>query len=298
MRICVLVLLVFSVWFLSGCGQFSADVNHSGPVPGVETGASTPKSAGAAGAKVEGSDKAQASAPTLDRAIPRELPEGLAESDISESGSLQPTIYFFPVFNEDKKSCETKDKRSLHGAQGVVLATVCVETLEACGLQGSCAVVQSGKARSFNILGRVGTQDRFFEIPAEGCRFGYGVEQSCLDPFYSLAADLIVYRPGDVIFVPAVQGTVLPNGTKHDGYFVIRDQGRGVTGRGRFDFFTGFFGWKDSRNPFSRLGLGDVNTKVPYYRIQGIKAESIRKARAFPGLPAKDSVVEQAATQR
>lgn len=202
-------------------------------------------------------------------------------------GVLFPTVYYFAIINEDEKGCEDSQKQTLHGAGSKPLMQVCEKTAGVCGLQGSCAIVQDGKTRAFNIIGRFGGQDRYFEIPEDGCRFGYGVSSSCLDPFYTLAADLEIYKPGEVIFVPAVVGLELPDGSQHDGYFVIRDKGRGIKGRGRFDFFTGHYSWYNSKNPFKRLGLGDIKTNIPYFRVKGETAKKVLTSRSFPKLPEK-----------
>lgn len=203
----------------------------------------------------------------------------------NEVGVLKPTVYYFAVINEDKNPCKDTEKTTLHGAGGVRLLTVCSKTEKTCGLQGSCAVVQSGRTYMYNIITRINGQDRFFEIKSDGCRFGYGVKSSCLDPFYTLAADLSIYKPGEVIFVPAVVGLALPDGTKHSGYFVIRDQGRGIKGHGRFDFYSGFMSWMDPKNPFTKIGLGSVNTNIPYLRVKGELAQKVLVSRAYPKVP-------------
>lgn len=217
---------------------------------------------------------------------PEEKTEKTADAaDFSGPGVAKPTLYYFATFNEDESKC-TQDSM-LHGRGATEILKVCKETLEQCGLQGSCAIIQNGNMRAFNVLDRVGGVDHFFEISKSECRFGYGVRQYCLDPFYTLAADLSIYKPGQVIYVPAIRGTQLPDGTKHSGYFVIRDQGRGIKGTGRFDFFSGTFSWRDSRNPFKKLGLGDTKTKVPYFKVSGKTARQVLEHRAFPKLPKK-----------
>lgn len=206
-----------------------------------------------------------------------------AAKDMISPGTLKPTVYYFIVVNEDELQC--KRDTWLHGEGGKRLLKVCKRTAFACGLQGTCSVIQDSRTYAYNVIGRFGGQDRFFEIEEEGCRFGYGVRSSCLDPFYTVAADLSIYKPGEVIFVPGVVGAVLPDGSKHSGYFVVRDRGRRIKGRGRFDFFSGFLSWNDSRNPFKRLGLGDVRTNIPYFKVQGPTASSVLTHRAFPRLP-------------
>lgn len=166
-----------------------------------------------------------------------------------------------------------------------MIIRVCPYTLSTCGEEGSCAIIKNGTRYAVNVLGRVKGQDHFIDIGKE-CPFGYGVRNICLDPFYTLAADLKIYKPGEVIFIPAVQGLGLPDGSKHDGFFVIRDEGRGVKGRGRFDFFTGYFRWNNSKNPFLKLKLGDTNSHHTYYRVKGARAEAVKAARGYPRLPA------------
>lgn len=206
------------------------------------------------------------------------------KSDFTGPGRLKPTIYYFPVFNEDESKCE-KDTM-MHASGGKELLKVCEKTAKECGLQGSCAIIHDGVMRSFNVLGARNGQDRFFEIK-DSCKYGFGVESACLDPFYTLAADLSLYEPGQVIYIPGVVGMELPDGSKHSGYFVIRDRGRGVTGTGRFDFFSGMMAWRDSKNPFAKLGLGDVKTNIPYYKVKGKTAQQVLRHRAFPKLPRK-----------
>ncbi len=204
---------------------------------------------------------------------------------VIETGMIKPTVYYFPVYNEDRGLCDKGDVKTLHGTNGEKIINACPKTLVACGLQGSCAIIQKGVRRSFNISDRVSGQDRYFEMTNTECRYGYGVRSACLDPFYTVAADLDVYKPGDVIFIPAAVGLKLPDGTTHNGYFIVRDQGRGINGKGRFDFYSGFLSWMDSKNPFRKLNFEDMKTQVPYAKIIGAKAEQVLKSRAYPKLP-------------
>lgn len=220
---------------------------------------------------------------TAKQKIPSVLAD-IPETDVIGEGVLKPTVYYFPVLDEDKNPCPEDSKKIMHGAGGKVLLNICPKTEQACNLQGSCGVIQNGVMQSFNIIGRFGGQERFFKIEDQ-CQMGYGVKSICLDPYYTLAADLTLYKPGEVIFVPAVVGLELPDGTLHHGFFVIRDSGRGIKGHGRFDFFSGQYSWRNPENPFKKLRLGDVNTNIPYYRISGEVANMIRLDRGFPNLP-------------
>lgn len=206
--------------------------------------------------------------------------------DFEGPGTLKPTIYYFAIFNEDEKSCSNSVKQYIRGEGGKKLLLVCPQTKAMCALQGTCAVTQNKKTYKFNIIGTLDGQERFFKIEEDDCKYGFGVRSSCLDPFYTLAADLTIYDPGDVIYVPAVVGTVLPDGSKHNGYFIVRDKGDGIKGRGRFDFYTGFMHWRNTSNPFQKMGLADKKTNIPYYRVHGESAKKILEKRGFPELPA------------
>jgi hypothetical protein len=205
------------------------------------------------------------------------------DSDISSRGFVRPTVYYFPVINEDKRKCE-KDY-ILRDEEGEKILSLCEKTRASCRLQGSCAIIQDGKKRTFNILGNFAGKDRFFETSKDVCRFGFGVKASCLDPFYTVAADLSIYRPGDVIFVPIARGIELPDGTKHSGYFIVRDTGRNILGKTRFDFFTGHISWRDDENPFSNAGLANKANRFQFMKIKGAKAKAFSLLRSYPKLP-------------
>ncbi|WP_413584465.1 3D domain-containing protein [Bdellovibrio sp. HCB274] len=208
-----------------------------------------------------------------------------AAKDVVGSAKLKPTVYYFPIFDTEKTTCPDSQKVTLYGQGGKTIIRVCKKISDACGLQGSCSIKKNGKIRLLNILARIKGQNRYFEIDREECKYGYGVRTVCLDPFHTLAADLTIYKIGEVIYVPSVIGLILPDGTMHDGYFIIRDKGSGIMGRGRFDFYSGFMPWYDKTNPFNKIGLADKNTEVPYMRITGSKAKEIQVRRNYPSIP-------------
>lgn len=211
--------------------------------------------------------------------------------DIETGGIITPTIYFVPVIDEDAASCD--DKVGMHLMDGSVRMRLCRRSASFCSEQGSCLIKKNGKWVTLNIIKRVAGIDRYKEIN-DGCVYGYGVRNICLDPYYSVAADLSVYSPGDVVFIPKIRGTLLPNGQRHDGYFIVRDQGRGVKGQGRFDFFTGGESWSNSANPFVKAQLNDKETDMSFQKITGELAAHIKAQRAFPKLPVRAGTAQVA----
>lgn len=271
------------------------------PLRASPTPAPTPQVSATPKPQVSATPKPQVAAPTpipssqrpAPRATPAPAPAAPAERvtvasptnhNIVENGIITPTVYFLPVMDEDESRCPGETKVGLMLTNGTKRMDVCRRTLSFCSEQGSCMIKKNGKWSTFNVIRRVAGIDQYKEI-TDGCVYGYGVQNICLDPFYSVAADLNIYRAGDVIFLPALRGMVLPNGQKHDGYLIVRDQGRGVKGKGRFDFFSGAMSWTQASNPFVRLKLGDKDTDLAYQRVDSNLAATIRQKRGYPKLP-------------
>src|SRR3989338_7761429 len=103
----------------------------------------------------------------------------------------------------------------------------------------------------------------------------------CIDPYFSLAADLSIYKLGDVIYIPDAVGLQLPGGSQHNGYFIVRDTGGGIKGHGRFDFFSGFDSLKNPSHPFRKLQFNDRTTHVPFFLVTGSVAQEILDMRNF-----------------
>lgn len=198
---------------------------------------------------------------------------------------ITPTIYYKPIIYKEKDVCASNELKDLIDEDGKVLISLCKKNYDNCLLQGSCYVVEGEKTRNFNYTKKKDGISRFAEKKEARCPYGYGVKSLCLDPFYSIAADLTIHKVGDVIYVPKLVGTLLPDGTKHNGYLVIRDQGGAIIGEGRFDFFTGFFGPYDKGNVFAELGFGDKNHRFGYQKVSEDIAKIVREFRNYPNIP-------------
>ena len=103
--------------------------------------------------------------------------------------------------------------------------------------------------------GRVVRALSFNEVPSSRCGIGYGSLRGIpLVPFRTLAADIGhvkytkaepkwkgkggVVPPGTHVYIRQYDGLQLPDGTKHDGWFVVNDTGGGIYGA-HFDVFVG-----------------------------------------------------------
>jgi 3D (Asp-Asp-Asp) domain-containing protein len=204
------------------------------------------------------------------------------------------TIYYVETFSaKDMSRCSESEKINLLDRANHIFARACKKVFDSCLMEGTCLVTLQNKLRMLNVDGVVNNIHRFRDITNNECTYGRGAsadqmtsyKSMCVDPFYSVAADLNIYNLGDVIYLPVVRGTVLPDGSIHDGYFIVRDNGGGIKGHGRFDFFTGFFTNENAKNPFINLKLNGLQTFPEYFLVEDEKAAEIRKQRNFPLLP-------------
>jgi len=204
---------------------------------------------------------------------------------------MTPTLYVIPTFNIDKMQCSSK--KIIKDESGKNLFEACSSVYENCELEGTCQIQQGGKKVLLNVGSIQQGQRRFNVVNDSACVYGHGARRDqvagyktmCLDPFRSVAADLRIYNLGDVIYVPAVVGVKLPDGSIHDGYFIVRDTGGAIKGYGRFDFFIGFTAVNSDSNPFKELGFGDKDTNLPYYVVKAPEATEYLKKRNFPLIP-------------
>lgn len=198
---------------------------------------------------------------------------------------IVPTIYYKPIVYKEKETCPSSDLRDLVDEEDHVLISLCKNSYDNCLMQGSCFVVEGQRTRNFNFTKVKNGIHRFAERKEDRCPYGYGVRAICLDPFYSVAADLRVHNVGDVIYVPKLVDTLLPDGTRHNGYLIVRDEGGAIVGENRFDFFTGFFGPYDRNNVFAVLGFGDKKHRFGYQKMKEDVARVVRKYRNYPNIP-------------
>ncbi|KHD89732.1 MAG: murein transglycosylase [Bdellovibrio sp. ArHS] len=207
-----------------------------------------------------------------------------AVSKSSDGFGLTPSIYYKPTIVQANNKCSPSQMRDVVTPQDAKLTALCEADYKQCLMQGSCFVQTDGVTTSYNYHSTIEGVPRFVEVDLSTCPFGYGSYGDCLDPYFSVAADLSYHKVGDVIFVPRLVSAVLPNGEIHDGFVIVRDSGGAITGRGRFDFFTGFYNHLAKENTLAVLGFGDTKNRFDYREATAEEAQATRERRHFPGL--------------
>lgn len=204
-----------------------------------------------------------------------------------EGGEITPTVYYLPHFISEPTKCNGRSQ-DLLTKEGFVLTRLCQKEFNDCVMQGICQVKDGERIINIGFASQsTKTGTRFRTVDLSKCPHGFGIhERLCLDPYHSVAADLSIYKVGDVIYVPAVRGVLLNDGTRHNGYFIVRDTGGAIKGPGRFDFYIGTDDIFDAQNPFNRIKLSDSKTRLAFQLVTTAEAEAFKKARNYPSLPA------------
>lgn len=198
---------------------------------------------------------------------------------------FNPTIFYKPVIKYETTRCKEDERVVMLSPENKPMIHLCPNDFKICVMQGACyAYDELGRFRSFNYYARgADTIPRFKEDDMKKCPYGYGIRNVCLDPYHTVAADLSIYKLGDVIYVPRVVGELMPDGTTHDGFFVIRDAGAAIKGPGRFDFYTGFTKPFARENTFHRLGFADSKNSFPFRMATVNEAALTRETTGYPG---------------
>ncbi len=214
-------------------------------------------------------------------------------TDEEKTRLVTATIYYTPDYSlSDSVQCEEKiNLNILDNKNKVTVYSLCKKIVSSCRMQGSCIVNIDNTAVLINYHKKQNNVVYFKKVNTADCPYGLGDSSDkvlsfktiCLDPYKSVAADLSIYRLGDVIYMPDLVGIVLPSGQIHDGYLIVRDSGGNIKGVGRFDFFTGFQGTSKKINPFARLGLGGGKfLNYEHFNFDHSVSLSIRQQHQFP----------------
>jgi len=98
------------------------------------------------------------------------------------------------------------------------------------------ALLADGRILNFDGRCRYGTGYCFDSLPRDRHPLGRGVRNRPLEPFRSVAVDPDVIPIGEPVYLPELDGLVLPDGRLHDGCVRADDQGGGIKDR-KVDLF-------------------------------------------------------------
>lgn len=208
--------------------------------------------------------------------------EEVDPADLKPLPDLLPTTYY--IAREESTNCKGKyggtvydgtERSVVRTMEGTAIKTVCTRFMKVLAMEGSAVLKDEGRGPLVvNFSGKVNGESRFHIL--DRCIYGEGVERDlCLLPYHTLAADNKAHAIGDIIYIPKAVGLQLPDGTKHSGYFIVRDTGGAFTGIGakRVDMFTGTD--PDYNNVFQAAGF-DHHSPTEAYKIEGPSADLVK----------------------
>ncbi len=215
------------------------------------------------------------------------VPGDVSAADMQSIPNLLPTMYY--TAQEEKTNCKGKyggtiydgtERSNIISVEGHLIATVCTRFYRVLLMEGSAILRDRGQGKiSVNYGGAVNGDRRYHLL--DRCIYGEGVRKNlCLLPYHTLATDNKVHKIGDIVYIPKAVGIALPDGTLHEGYFIVRDTGSAFNGVGaqRVDMFTGLD--PDYANAFQAAGFHHKK-EMQAFKIKGDSAEAIKEKLAL-----------------
>lgn len=204
------------------------------------------------------------------------------QRDLVKIQSLLPTMYYTP--SEAKISCKGKygsttyrasQTTALRTPEGKFIATVCKRFATVLLMEGAGLLKDRGAGEIMvNYNRKIKGQPRYRIL--ERCKYGQGVRSLCLLPYHTIASDNRIHKPNEIIYIPAAKGIKLPDGSVHDGMFIVRDTGGAFNGVGhkRVDLFVGTD--PDYDNAFQRAGFHHKKA-LKAYKVKHGSAEVVKE---------------------
>ena len=197
---------------------------------------------------------------TLAAALLLSLSSSVASAETrTKLGSFKTTYYW--VTSESKFSGPRSTP--IYDMSGRRLGTFRAKFVKALTLEGTGVSLEG---TTYNWVGRRYGSSRFKAVSHP---YGIGSRNNPLVPFRSVATDPSVVPYGTVLYIPKAVGARLPDGTKHDGYFIAADTGGAINGR-HLDLFT---------------GLGDQRTVLTSNGVTNLRYHDVYKVTGGPDRP-------------
>jgi 3D (Asp-Asp-Asp) domain-containing protein len=212
-----------------------------------------------------------------------EFPDEFFHSDSVKIADLLPTMYYTP--KESEVHCKGRygstnytgrEIQKLITPDGKYIATVCKRFASVLLMEGSGILKDRGHGEiAVNYARQIGGLARYHLLGR--CKYGEGIRQDlCLLPYHTIAADNRIHKINDIIYIPEVRGVKLPDGSTHEGYFIVRDTGGAFNGIGaqRVDLFVGTD--PDYDNAFQKAGFHHKRA-MDAFKITGDSADRVRE---------------------
>lgn len=219
------------------------------------------------------------------------LAMAISMGSVAQAELLMPTTYSTSVVDGTELQCPANKIMAVRQKDGKKIIDLCKKDRQNCMFEGSCVIrTLDGMIGITYVKYSEELEEAVFtKYDVGNCPFGIGYTGACVDPYFSVAADLNEYKIGEVLYIEKLKGLQLPTGEVHDGYVIVRDSSiyhmSGV-GAEAVVFFTGFQNDRSAKNIFAKIGLSSNENLVESQRITDeTKAQEVRKKRNFPQIP-------------
>jgi 3D (Asp-Asp-Asp) domain-containing protein len=219
-----------------------------------------------------------------------EIPEPISEELQGQRqllGSFSPTFYCL-ADEADSRYAGLPADADILDIYGRTIARVSQKFKRKADLEGSARLLDG---RVINFAGRAPDGIRYrmvfgadYGLGAANAEYISRVEPYRLIPYRSVAVDVEQIPMGSVLYIPEAEGIVLPDGEKHDGYFLAHDVGAAIKFQ-RIDLFVG--AQEDVRNTFTSNGLSNMSPIRVYLVLEPLAEEIRSRYRSRYTLTAK-----------
>ena len=159
--------------------------------------------------------------------------------------TLWATNYNAPSFTHDPNGYAVRDMRDKSLGVKLSKKDFCSAAMEGTALIDGKTYNYAGTTQLREVRCQHGPSS-YVKFRVTKHPYGVGNRNNPLVPFYSIACDQNRFKYGLEFYIPDAVGTLLPDGSKHDGYFRCDDVGGLIKGN-HIDVFIG----GASKNPFS-----------------------------------------------
>lgn len=185
--------------------------------------------------------------------------------------------------------CKGEKVLPITGLDNQVIAHLCAKPHSSCSIEGSCLIKNGSETKivAFARMDKLTHTSRWTELNPARCKYGLGVKNICLDPYYTASADPEVYKLGDVLFVKSLKGLQLPSGEIHTGHLIIRDFTPLLVGTGpdRLHVYTGLKSEGFNNDLLESFDLTGNTKSFEFEKLDEKSAEKVRAARNYPAIP-------------
>jgi 3D (Asp-Asp-Asp) domain-containing protein len=193
------------------------------------------------------------------------MPAGVPASDEKPKQRVgRALLTFYWIVDESSSRYDGKRDTELRDARGKVIAKTHARFRKDLVMEGT-GWLRDG--RTVRFAKTLNGEHRFRIIKS---RYGITARGCPADPYRTVAVDPKFVKLGSKIYIPELKGTILPDGTKHDGIFIAND--RGAFRGAHVDIFVGV--GPGSTRPFRRKGYPSRSHVTVY-----LEGSSVRRCR-------------------